>query len=156
MSYTPHDHRVFGYCYRKQALLWAEGDSCRAREISKLQFGSEKGMKAEKIAKAEKLEKEAWLEKMERQEKLQQGGMRAMDPLEAHMLSKITAGVTMIMSSKRKELMADEVRASFNMGIIHRESVNMSVFGVYKKNWHKGLFFSPRLCIACVYYSSTM
>ena len=107
-------------------------------------------MKAEKIAKAEKLEKEAWLEKMERQEKLQQGGMRAMDPLEAHMLSKITAGVTMIMSSKRKELMADEVRASFNMGIIHRESVNMSVFGLYKKNGTK-VYFSAHVYVLCVF-----
>ena len=84
--------------------------------MSRLQLGSsEKSAKAEKIAKAEKLEKEAWLERMERQEKLHvQSSMRPMDPLEAHMLSKITAGVTMIMSSKRKEYMADEVRVGFN------------------------------------------
>ena len=92
--------------YRKQAILWAEGDMCRGRDMPKLQSG-----KAEKIAKAEKLEKEAWLEKMERQEKLR-SSMRAMDPLEAHMLRKITADMdTMIMSSKHKEF---EVRNGFS------------------------------------------
>lgn len=117
------------YLEEKQALLWAEGDSCRAREMSKLQFGSEKGMKAEKIAKAEKLEKETWLEKMERQEKLQQGGMRAMDPLEAHMLSKITAGVTMIMSSKRKELMADETGSVYSEALPPYSEVDLQAGG---------------------------
>lgn len=79
--------------------------------MSKFQFTSEKGMKAEKIAKAEKLEKEAWLEMMERQEK----SRRPMDPLEAHMLRKITAGVdTLIMSSKHKEFLANEVMVSTN------------------------------------------
>jgi hypothetical protein len=73
--------------------------------MSRLQ--SDKSGKAEKIAKAEKLEKQAWIEKMERAEKLR--GVRAMDPLEAHMLRKITAGVdTMIMSNKHKEFLAEE------------------------------------------------
>lgn len=78
--------------------------------MSKLQYKSDKMSKADKIAKAEKLEKQAWFEKIERQEKMR--GARIMDPLEAHMLSKITAGVdTMIMSGKHKEyLLAEEVR----------------------------------------------
>ncbi|CAI8050387.1 hypothetical protein GBAR_LOCUS27672 [Geodia barretti] len=93
-AYTSHPDEMS----QKQAILWAEGDMCRGRDMPKLQSG-----KAEKIAKAEKLEKEAWLEKMERQEKLR-SSMRAMDPLEAHMLRKITADMdTMIMSSKHKE-----------------------------------------------------
>ena len=73
--------------------------------MSKLQYKSGKG---EKIAKAEKLEKQAWIEKMERQEKLR--SVRMMDPLEAHMLSKITAGVDKIMTGKHKEYLAEEVR----------------------------------------------
>ena len=104
MSQVSCENCVLGFCYRKQASLWAEGDSCRVREMSKFQSG-----KAEKIAKAEKLEKEAWLEKMERQEKLR-SSMRAMDPLEAHIMRKITADMdTMIMSSKHKEF---EVRVN--------------------------------------------
>ena len=92
---------------RKRAIMWAEGDSVRAREMSKLQYKTDVSGKAEKIAKAEKLEKQAWIEKMERHEKLR--SVRTMDPLEAHMLRKITAGVdTMIMTGKHKEYM-DEV-----------------------------------------------
>ena len=82
--------------------------------MSKLQqHKSEKGVKADKIARAEKLEKlekQALMEKMERQEKL--CGTRIMDPLEAHMLRKITAGVdTMIMTGKRREYLTEEVRS---------------------------------------------
>ena len=92
-----------------------EGDSVRAREMSKLQHKSDKGGKAEKIAKAEKLEKQAWIEKIERQEKLR--GMRVMDPLEAHMLSKISAGVdTMLLTGKRKEYLVEEVRGEKGAG----------------------------------------
>lgn len=76
--------------------------------MSKHQHKSEKSFKADKIAKAEKIENQAWLEKMERQEKLR--SIRTMDPLEAHMLRKITAGVdTMIMTGKHKEYLSDEV-----------------------------------------------
>ena len=92
---------------RKQAILWAEGDSVRAREMAKHQHKSDKTAKAEKIAKAEKMEKQAWIDKLERQEKLYGG--RMMDPLEAHMLRKITAGVDMIMTGKHKEYLEDEV-----------------------------------------------
>jgi protein-tyrosine phosphatase len=96
------------YLAEKQAILWAEGDVCRGRDMPKLQSG-----KAEKIAKAEKLEKEAWLEMMERQEKLR-SSMRAMDPLEAHMLRKITADMdTMIMSSKHKEFETESLCSEF-------------------------------------------
>ena len=73
--------------------------------MSKLQY---KSGKAEKIAKAEKLEKQAWIEKMERQEKLH--SVRTMDPLSAHMLSKITTGMDKIMTGKHKEYLAEEVR----------------------------------------------
>ena len=100
---------------RKQAIMWMEGDSVRAREMSKLQHKSDKAGKAEKIAKAEKLEKQAWIEKIERQEKLR--GMRVMDPLEAHMLSKISAGVdTMLLTGKRKEYLVEEVRGEKGAG----------------------------------------
>lgn len=79
--------------------------------MSKLQYKSDKITKSDKIARAEKLEKQAWIEKIERHEKMRSS--RMMDPLEAHMLSKITAGVdTMIMSGKHKEyLLAEEVRS---------------------------------------------
>lgn len=99
-----------GHIFRKQPSLWVEGDSVRAQQMSKLQYKSDKMIKADKIAKAEKLEKQAWMEKIERQEKMRSS--RMMDPLEAHMLSKITAGVdTMIMTGKHKEYMlAEEVR----------------------------------------------
>ena len=95
-----YKYSVHVYFARKQAAFWAEGDSDRAREMSKLQYKSDKTGKVEKLAKAAKLEKQAWIEKMERQEKLR--NVRMMDPLEAHMLSKITAGVdTMIMTGKQ-------------------------------------------------------
>lgn len=102
---------------RKQASLWMEGDSVRAQQMSKLQYKSDKMIKADKIAKAEKLEKQAWVEKIERQEKVRSS--RVMDPLEAHMLSKITAGVdTMIMTGKHKEYMlAEEVRNVLSLGV---------------------------------------
>ena len=96
---------TYTHTHRKQALLWSEGDSVRAREMSKLQLKSDKLGKAEKMAKAEKLEKQLWAEKMERQEKMSH---RMMNPLEAHVLSKISAGVdTMFLSGKHKEYMME-------------------------------------------------
>ena len=76
--------------------------------MSKPLYKSDKAGKEEKILRAEKLEKQAWIEKMERQEKLR--SVRAMDPLEAHVLSKITAGIGTVMTGKHKEYLAEKVR----------------------------------------------
>ena len=95
--------------------------------MSKFHHKSDKLGKADKLAKADKLEKQLWLDKMERQEKMEyQERMerqkvershekvryRMMNPLEAHMLSKISAGVdTMLLNGKHKEYLMDtEVR----------------------------------------------
>ena len=80
----------------------------RGRDRSKFHTRSDKLGKAEKIARAEKFERQVWSEKMEHQEKSR---MRIMNPLEAHMLSKISAGVdTMMLSGKHKEYMLEKVR----------------------------------------------